>query len=80
MTPTDFEKDLVPLRTEIVECLKARIDLLKYKLLIIAILGSIGLGLSDKINKENAVIAPIHLLCIIPFACIFVDSLSCITT
>jgi len=75
VTPTDFEKDLVPLRTEIVECLKARIDLLKYKLLIIAILGSIGLGLSDKINKENAVIAPIHLLCIIPFACIFVDSL-----
>jgi hypothetical protein len=75
VTPAEFEKDLVSLRTEIVECLKTRIDLLKYKLLIIAILASIGLGLTDKIDVEKAVIAPIYLLCIIPFACVFVDSL-----
>ena len=75
VTPAEFEKDLVSLRTEIVECLKARIDLLKYKLLIIAILGSIGLGLTDKINVEKAVVAPVYVLCVIPFACIFVDSL-----
>jgi hypothetical protein len=73
--PAEFEKELVPLRTEILECEKARIDLLKYKLLTIAVLGSIGLGLNDKINDQSAVIAPVYILCIIPFACIFVDSL-----
>jgi hypothetical protein len=62
------------LRTEIVESQKARIDLLKYKLLAIAVLGAIGLGF-HRYESGNFQIEPDYVLSIIPFVCIYVDLL-----
>ena len=72
---TEREKEFAPLRTEIVESEKVRIDLLKYKLITIATLSAVGLGLSEKIDLARVLIEPVYVLCIIPFVCIFVDSL-----
>lgn len=62
---------IAPLRAEIVESQQARIDLLKYKLIAIAALGSIGLGLGgDHSNSGN-----IMILALIPLVCLYVDLL-----
>jgi len=61
---------LVALRNEIIASQKARMDFLKYKLLAIAGLGSIGLGFSGSQTGINN-----YLLCIIPFVCAYVDLL-----
>lgn len=65
---------LQSLRAEIIESEKARIDLLKYKLIALAALGAIGLGFS---GHQGASILPQsdYVLCIIPFVCIYVDLL-----
>ncbi len=68
---TEREKEFAPLRTEIVESEKVRIDLLKYKLITIATLSAVGLGLSEKIDLARVLIEPVYVLCIIPFVCIF---------
>ncbi len=65
-------KKLVSLRNEIIESQKSRIDLLKYKLIGVATLGSIGLGLS---NNSNPNVDPVYVICVIPFVCLYVDSL-----
>ncbi|OGD69619.1 hypothetical protein A3E89_01940 [Candidatus Campbellbacteria bacterium RIFCSPHIGHO2_12_FULL_35_10] len=68
---TNCSNDLVdPLRAEIIESQKARIDLLKYKLIAIAALGSIGLGLGSN-RPENAPL----ILALIPLVCLYVDLL-----
>uniref|UniRef100_UPI004056DBDE hypothetical protein n=1 Tax=Candidatus Electronema sp. TaxID=2698783 RepID=UPI004056DBDE len=61
------------LRNEIVESEKSRMDFLKYKLIVIASLGAIGLGFSEQ--HTNAKIEPDYILCIIPFICAYVDLL-----
>lgn len=61
-----------PLRTEIVESEKARMDFLKYKLLAVAVLGSIGLGLN--IHPSGS-LDNIFILGIIPLVCLYVDLL-----
>lgn len=58
------------LRNEIVESQKARSDLLKWKLVLVAFLGGAGLGLQGK-ELKNAHL----LLCLIPFVCIYIDLL-----
>ena len=63
-----------PLRSEIVESEKARMDFLKYKLLAVAALGSIGLGLNVKTSAASS-FDYIYILGIIPFVCLYVDLL-----
>lgn len=58
-----------PLRSEIIESEKARIDLLKYKLVAVAALGSIGLGLNKESSQHPLILA------LIPLVCIYVDLL-----
>jgi hypothetical protein len=72
---TDYPKELISsLRTEIVESQKARIDLLKYKLIAIAALGSIGLGLGSNQHNLQPLIQ-VSLLAIIPLVCLYIDQL-----
>ncbi len=56
---------------EIIEAQKCRSDMLKWKLVLVAVLGAAGLGLSEKVNA-----APL-VLCMIPFVCLYVDLLCC---
>jgi hypothetical protein len=74
---TVFSTDLMAaLRSEIVESEKARIDLLKYKLIAIAALGSIGLGLGGGQSNNGApLIHATYILNIIPLVCLYVDLL-----
>jgi hypothetical protein len=58
------------LRTEIVESQQARIDLLKWKIILIAGLGAVGFGLAGK----DATAMPV-LLGFIPLVCAYVDVL-----
>jgi hypothetical protein len=61
------------LRQEIIETQKARSELIKWKLIIVSVLGAAGLGFtaytdwSDKGNAEA-------LLCCIPVVCAYVDA------
>lgn len=64
----NFDKEL---RAEIIETQKARSDLLKWKLLLIATIGCVGLGLT----KDNRVPYAPFILCCIPFVCYYVDIL-----
>jgi hypothetical protein len=56
------------LRSEIVESEKARIDLLKWKIILIAALGAVGFGMS----REDAQPMP-AVLGFIPLVCAYVD-------
>src|SRR5215468_7511337 len=58
------------LRSEIVESQKSRIDLFKWKILLIAALGAVAFG----IGKDNATGIPV-LLGFIPLLCAYVDIL-----
>jgi hypothetical protein len=68
---------LEPLRSEIVESEKNRVDFLKYKLVAVAALGAVGLGLK---GSGGPPFDPQYILCIIPFVCIYVDALCCHNT
>ncbi len=57
------------LRTEIIEAQKARADLLKWKLVIVAAVGGVGLGLSTTTPASPLI------LILIPLACFYVDLL-----
>ena len=60
------------LRTEIIESEKSRIDLLKWKFIVIAALGSIALGVGIKNSSQ---IPQEATLCLIPLVCVYVDLL-----
>jgi len=57
------------LRSEILEAHKARSDLLKWKLALVAALGTIGLGLTQEIGHPIVLIG-------IPLVCAYVDLLT----
>jgi len=66
------------LRDEIVESQKMRADLLKWKIILVAALGAVALGLesvSDKANGDNPPLAHEYMLCLIPPVCLYVDLL-----
>ncbi len=65
--------EVTALRQEIVESQKARIDLLKYKLLAVAALGAIGIGVGN--YHIDGMLHPELVLAIIPLVCIYVDVL-----
>ncbi|NJA06818.1 hypothetical protein HC024_13960 [Methylococcaceae bacterium WWC4] len=58
---------VVKLRDEIIESQKARSEFIKWKLLLIAMIGSIGYGLEKEHEQVSLVLA------LIPFVCIYVD-------
>ena len=58
------------LRTQVIETQKARSDLMKWKLILVAGLGTFGLGLG---NIARGPCYPI--LCLVPFVCNYVDAL-----
>lgn len=57
------------LRTEIIESQKVRSDLMKWKIIAIAVIGSIGFGVSKTNNTFELA------LCIIPFVMAYIDAL-----
>lgn len=63
---------IAKLPEEIIEAHKARSDYLKWKLILVAALGTAGLGLHDKLEEVYLFLA------LIPLVCIYVDLL-CVT-
>lgn len=62
-------------KNEIVEAEKGRTDLLKWKLILVAALGAIGLGISNLSSTAKPILS-LHLtLCLIPLVCVYVDLL-----
>ncbi|RCJ17542.1 hypothetical protein A6S26_30845 [Nostoc sp. ATCC 43529] len=62
-------------KNEIVEAEKGRTDLLKWKLILVAALGAIGLGISNPSSTSKPMLS-LHLaLCLIPLVCVYVDLL-----
>jgi hypothetical protein len=62
-------------KNEIVEASKGRTDLLKWKLILVAALGAIGLGISNPSSTAKPMLS-LHLaLCLIPLVCVYVDLL-----
>ena len=62
-----FEK----LRDEIIESEKARTDLMKWKLILVAAIGAAGLGIG---SNEHPCVHRGILLAFIPFVCLYVDA------
>ena len=61
------------LRTEIIEAQKVRAEILKWKLILVAALGTVGLGFShpEHMNVPNAYL----VLLLVPLVCFYVDLL-----
>lgn len=68
---------LTSYKNEIVEAHNARNDLLKWKLILVAILAAVSLGIGETFSTEKS--NPnqfVHLaLCLIPLVCVYVDLL-----
>ena len=58
------------LRDEILESQKARTELMKWKLFLVAVIGAAGLGIGSKPEY-----VPVALLALIPFVCLYVDAI-----
>ncbi len=59
------------LRIEIVEAQKARTEFIRWKLMLVASIGAVGLGLTgSKLAPESKLV-----MCCIPFVCIYVDTM-----
>jgi hypothetical protein len=74
MSEMEHKDQWASLRTEIVESQKARIDLLKYKLLAVAALGAFGLGAGHG-DASSMSSMYIYSFCFIPFVCVYIDLL-----
>lgn len=74
MTESCLDSEIGALRSEIIESEKARIDLLKYKLIAVAALGAIGIGVGGY-EANSKTLDPELVLGIIPLACIYIDLL-----
>lgn len=62
-------------RTEIIEATKSRMELIKLKPILVAALGSVGLGIGNSSQKPQPILSLHLLLCLIPFVCVYVDLL-----
>lgn len=72
--PLSVRDELPLLRNEILESEKAKTEYLKYKLIAVAALGSVGLGFGDKSSGQGAIDTD-YLLLMIPWVCAYVDLL-----
>jgi hypothetical protein len=59
------------LREEILQAQRARSDLLKWKLGLVGVIGSIGLGLAGSSSSKDSAL----VLCVLPLVCAYVDLL-----
>ncbi len=59
------------LKTELLHAQKTRDDLMKWKLMLVSGIGAAGLGFSNSTSPKYAELA----ICLIPFACVYVDLL-----
>ncbi|BBC24214.1 hypothetical protein [Pseudanabaena sp. ABRG5-3] len=62
-------------RTEIIEATKMRVELLRLKPILVAALGSVGLGIGNSNQQPQTILSLRLLLCLIPFVCVYVDLL-----
>jgi hypothetical protein len=62
------------LRQEIVESEKSQADFLKWKLIVVAAIGSVSLGFTSSTGSSSA--RTQSLLCFIPLICLYVDLIS----
>ena len=60
------------LRDEIIETEKSRSDLIKWKIILIAATGAAALGVGVELRPD--VRAPVALLALVPFLCLYVDA------
>jgi hypothetical protein len=60
------------LRDEIIETEKSRSDLIKWKIILIAAIGAAALGVGVELKPD--VRAPVALLALVPFVCLYVDA------
>lgn len=65
------------LRDEIVESEKARTDLMKWKLILVAAIGAASFGIGSNVPTGSN--PPFVLLALVPFVCLYVDAI-CIHT
>ena len=66
---------MVSLRNEIMEAQKTRSDLMKWKVVLVSSLGAVGLGITEIHTVDKIKFVPGLVLCLIPFVCVYVDSL-----
>jgi len=52
---------------------RSRTDLLKWKLILVAALGTVGLGLND--SSKTPILSSDLVLCLIPLVCIYADAI-----
>jgi len=64
------------LRNEIVESQKARTDLLKWKLILVAVIGAAAFGIGSNVPSQtgSSPSPPVVLLALVPFVCFYVDA------
>ena len=67
----NFDEQIKSLREELLLAQSQRLDLAKFKLGAIAVLGSVALGASGVTNGQGA----IFVMALIPFAALYIDSL-----
>jgi hypothetical protein len=63
------------LRKEVIESEKLRANLLRWKLILVAAIGGVGLGLSET-ELDNTILPTPLLICLIPFVGVYVDLLA----
>ena len=67
----DDDKAIELAKNELFEIQKERSSLMRWKLILISVIGSASLGFSEKSSLPNVNLA----LCLIPFTCVYVDIL-----
>ena len=69
------------LRDEIIESQKARADLFKWKIILVAAIGAAVLGVGDPLaagktaGEDDMVSKREYLLCLVPLVCVYTDIL-----
>lgn len=63
------------LSRQLIEAQKIHSDLLKWKMIVVAALGAVGLGLSGSAG-ETSLVKPYLVLCCIPLVCAYIDLLA----
>jgi hypothetical protein len=74
MTTDSRQRDEYGLRTEIVESQKTQAEFLKWKLIAVALVASISLGVEP--NIDFGVTGAKLLICLVPLTCAYVDLIS----
>ena len=80
MSDTDGPGGLDKLRDEIIETQRGHLDMVKWKIVLVAALGAVGLGFQGvglSGAGERTVLPAHYVLCLIPFVCAYCDLMLC---